>query len=78
MSKNCKLSQAVIESLDDYFTHLDGEQPHAVYDMVLGCVEEPLLKYIMQKVGGNQSKAADILDINRNTLRKKLQQYKIE
>ena len=78
MSKNCKLSQAVIESLDDYFVHLDGEQPHAVYDMVLGCVEEPLLKYIMQKVGGNQSKAADILDINRNTLRKKLQQYKIE
>lgn len=78
MSKNCKLSQAVYESLDDYFTHLEGEPPHAVYDMVLGCVEKPLLSYIMQKVGGNQSKAAEILDINRNTLRKKLQQYKIE
>ena len=78
MSENCKLSQAVHESLDDYFTHLEGEPPHAVYDMVLGCVEKPLLSYIMQKVGGNQSKAAEILDINRNTLRKKLQQYKIE
>ncbi|TFW71173.1 Fis family transcriptional regulator [Methylotenera oryzisoli] len=78
MSENCKLSQAVQESLDDYFMHLEGEPPHAVYDMVLGCVEKPLLSYIMHKVGGNQSKAAEILDINRNTLRKKLQQYKIE
>lgn len=78
MSENCKLSQAVNESLDDYFMHLDGEPPHAVYDMVLGCVEKPLLNYIMHKVGGNQSKAAEILNINRNTLRKKLQQYKIE
>lgn len=78
MSENCKLSQAVNESLDDYFMHLEGEPPHAVYDMVLGCIEKPLLNYIMNKVGGNQSKAAEILDINRNTLRKKLQQYKIE
>lgn len=78
MSADCKLSQAVRESLDDYFTHLDGEPPHAVYDMVLGCVEKPLLQYVMHKVGGNQSKAAEILDINRNTLRKKLQQYDID
>jgi len=78
MSGNCKLSQAVKESLDDYFTHLDGEPPHAIYDMVLGCVEKPLLQYIMHKVGGNQSKDAEILNINRNTLRKKLQLYHIE
>jgi Fis family transcriptional regulator len=78
MSDNCKLGRAVKESLDDYFMHLDGEPPHAVYDMVLGCVEKPLLSYIMLKVGGNQSKAAEILNINRNTLRKKLQQYNIE
>jgi Fis family transcriptional regulator, factor for inversion stimulation protein len=78
MPTDCKLSQAVKESLDDYFTHLDGEPPHAVYDMVIGCIEKPLLAYILHKVGGNQSKAAEILDINRNTLRKKLQQYNIE
>ncbi len=78
MSQDCKLSQAVKESLDDYFMHLDGEPPHAVYDMVLACVEKPLLEYIMHKVGGNQSKAASILNINRNTLRKKLQQYHLE
>ncbi len=78
MSQDCKLSQAVKESLDDYFMHLDGEPPHAVYDMVLAYVEKPLLEYIMHKVGGNQSKAASILNINRNTLRKKLQQYHLE
>lgn len=78
MSQDCKLSQAVKESLDDYFMHLDGEPPHAVYDMVLACVEKPLLEYVMRKVGGNQSKAASILNINRNTLRKKLQQYHLE
>lgn len=78
MSKDCKLSQAIIESLDDYFMHLDGQPPHAIYDMVLGCVEKPMLEYILHKVGGNQSKAADILGINRNTLRKKMALYNID
>jgi Fis family transcriptional regulator, factor for inversion stimulation protein len=78
MSKDCKLSQAIIESLDDYFMHLDGETPHAIYEMVLGCVEQPMLEYILNKVGGNQSKAAEMLGINRNTLRKKMAQYNID
>ncbi len=78
MSKDCKLSQAIIESLDDYFMHLDGQPPHAIYDMVLGCVEKPMLEYILHKVGGNQSKAADMLGINRNTLRKKMALYNID
>ncbi len=75
---NCKLSQCVKESLDEYFTHLDGQPPHAIYDMVLGCIEKPLLEYILHKVGGNQSKAAEMLGINRNTLRKKMAQYRLE
>ena len=74
----CRLSEAVKASLEDYFNHLDGQPPHAVYDMVLGCVEKPLLEFILNKVGGNQSKAAEILDINRNTLRKKMALYKLE
>lgn len=78
MAENSKLSQAVNESLDEYFMHLDGQPPHAIYDMVLQCVEKPMLEYILNKVGGNQSKAAAILSINRNTLRKKMAQYKIE
>lgn len=75
---NCELANSVKASLDQYFQDLDGEPPHAVYDMVLSCIEKPLLEYVMQYTSGNQSKAAEILDINRNTLRKKLQQYNIE
>jgi Fis family transcriptional regulator, factor for inversion stimulation protein len=75
MTNSCKLSNAVKESLEDYFMHLDGQPPHAIYDMVLGCVEKPMLEYILNQVGGNQSKAAEILGLNRNTLRKKMAQY---
>lgn len=77
MTNQCKLSVAVNESLEDYFTHLDGQPPHAIYDMVLGCVEKPMLEFILHKVGGNQSKAAEILGLNRNTLRKKMAQYNL-
>ncbi|MES2502440.1 MAG: helix-turn-helix domain-containing protein [Pseudomonadota bacterium] len=75
MTSSCKLSDAINESLEDYFKHLDGQPPHAIYDMVLGCVEKPMLEFILNKVGGNQSKAAEILGLNRNTLRKKMAEY---
>ena len=78
MIDQCELALSVKSSVNQYFKDLDGEPPHAVYDMVLGCVEKPLLEYIMQHAAGNQSKAAEILGLNRNTLRKKLQQYHIE
>ena len=78
MAGGSKLSDAVKESLNDYFTHLDGQPPHAIYDMVLGCVEKPLLEFILNKVGGNQSKAAEVLGLNRNTLRKKMAQYNLQ
>ncbi|PPC92906.1 MAG: DNA-binding transcriptional regulator Fis [Methylotenera sp.] len=78
MMNNCDLANSVKLSLEQYFKDLDGQPPHAVYNMVLGCVEKPLLEHIMQHASGNQSKAAEILGLNRNTLRKKLQQYNIE
>jgi Fis family transcriptional regulator, factor for inversion stimulation protein len=71
------LAECVKESLDEYFARLNGEPPHAVYDMVLQCIEKPLLEYILNKVGGNQSKAAEMLGLNRNTLRKKMAQYNL-
>jgi Fis family transcriptional regulator len=73
-----ELADCVKKSLDEYFKHLDGQPPHAIYDMVLGCIEKPLLEYILHKVGGNQSKAAEMLGLNRNTLRKKMSQYKLQ
>jgi Fis family transcriptional regulator len=72
-----ELAECVKKSLDEYFKHLDGQPPHAIYDMVLACIEKPLLEYILHKVGGNQSKAAEILGLNRNTLRKKMAQYNL-
>lgn len=75
---NQDLASCVKAALDEYFKDLDGQRPHAVYDMVLHCVEKPLLEYVLQRAGGNQSKAAEILGLNRNTLRKKLQQYNIQ
>lgn len=75
MSSSGKLSDVINESLEDYFKHLDGQPPYAIYDMVLGCIEKPMLEFILNKVGGNQSKAAEILGLNRNTLRKKMAQY---
>ena len=64
--------------LDQYFNDLDGDQPSAIYEMVINTVEKPLLLYIMNKTEGNQSKAAKMLGLNRNTLRKKLKQYNLD
>ncbi|AKO65120.1 Fis family transcriptional regulator [Methylophilales bacterium MBRSG12] len=63
--------------LDKYFKDLDGENPNGVYDMVLHSVEKPLLIYIMNYAQGNQTRAAKILGLNRNTLRKKLEFYNL-
>ncbi|WP_043650467.1 helix-turn-helix domain-containing protein [Chitinilyticum litopenaei] len=69
------IADAIHLALADYFRDLDGEAPCALYDMVLARVEKPLLEVVLERVGGNQTKAADMLGINRNTLRKKLQTY---
>ncbi len=78
MIKESEVSTCIRKSLESYFKDLDGESAQGVYDMVLHCVEKPLLESVMQYAKGNQSKAADILGLNRNTLRKKLQQHNIQ
>lgn len=69
------IAQCVEQNLKQYFKDLDGEIPCAVYDMVLNQVEKPLLECVMAECKGNQSKAAAMLGLNRNTLRKKLLQH---
>ena len=71
MSKE-SIQDCVRKSLEKYFHDLDGETPHHVYEMVMRTVEKPVLEIAMEHSGGNQSQAAEILGINRNTLRKKL------
>ncbi len=81
---NCMVSENemalyVRRALGEYFNDLDGEDPCCnLYDMVMNCVEKPLVETVLGWVGGNQSKAAEMLGINRNTLRKKMQLHGIE
>ena len=63
------------EALDSYFATLNGHKPGHLYDLVMREVEEPLFKAVLDYVEGNQSRAADVLGINRGTLRKKLKTY---
>ena len=74
---NHNIEQCVRESLQSYFRDLDGESPDGVYDMVVRLVEKPLLEVVMNQAENNQSRAAEWLGLNRNTLRKKLLDHKL-
>lgn len=72
------MARYVRNALIEYFRDLDGEQPSCgMYDMVMDCVEKPLIEMVLEHVGGNQTHAAEMLGINRNTLRKKMLQHGI-
>jgi Fis family transcriptional regulator len=72
-----EITDCVKRSLNRYFRDLDGQTPHAIYDMVLTAVEKPMLEVIMKQADGNQTIAAQMLGINRNTLRKKLTEHNL-
>ena len=74
-SRNRPLSKFTEDALRSYFINLNGHQPTDMYKLVLGEVEPSLFKTVMDYTDGNQSVAADILGINRATLRKKLKHY---
>lgn len=71
------LAKCVTRSLERYFKDLNGTKAQSVYELVLKEVEKPLLEVVMKYSESNQSRAAEMLGINRNTLRKKLKQYKL-
>ena len=77
MNKANDIAACVRGALETYFRDLDGESPTNVYDMVLKSVERPMLEVILQQAGGNQTLAAEMLGINRNTLRKKITEYRL-
>ncbi len=76
MSKK-KIEECIRDSLNAYFQDMDGVEPHGMYDMLLNAVEKPLLEVVMQQADQNQSRAAEWLGLNRNTLRKKLIEHKL-
>ena len=76
-SSDSELSACVRKMMKQYFSDLDGEDATDIYDMVVANIERPLLEVVMHHARGNQTKAADLLGLNRNTLRKKLSQHGI-
>ncbi|MDX8379130.1 MAG: helix-turn-helix domain-containing protein [Gallionella sp.] len=74
-----EMARYVRLALTEYFHDLDGETPSCdLYDMVMDCVEKPLVEMVLAQVGGNQTRASVMLGINRNTLRKKMVQHGID
>jgi len=78
MSRRGDLAGAVRRALERYFRDLDGEKPTAIYDMVMKNVEKPMIETVLGKAAGNQTLAAAMLGVDRNTLRKKMRQHRIK
>ena len=77
MKKPIDIDTCIRESLEIYFKDLRGVEPTAMYELILSVGEKPLLDVVMQHAQGNQSRAAEWLGINRNTLRRKLLEHKL-
>ena len=72
-----EIADCVRRTLNRYFRDLDGERPSTIYDMVLRNVEQSMFETVMRHADGNQTVAAEMLGINRNTLRRKLTEYEL-
>lgn len=77
LSSTC-LSEQVTLMLEAYFETLEEQKPSELYELVLQQVEKPLIEFVLQQTNNNQTHAANMLGMNRNTLKKKMQKYKIQ
>ena len=75
MTKPPILRDSVKQSLKNYFDRLDGQMVTDLYELVISEVEAPLLECVLAETGYNQSKTAEILGLNRGTLRRKMEKY---
>jgi Fis family transcriptional regulator len=78
MSRGSDLATAVRRALERYFRDLEGEKPTGIYHMVMKNVERPMIETVLGKADGNQTLAAEMLGVDRNTLRKKMRQHRIK
>lgn len=75
--RDLSVRECLQRALDEYFGRLNGHAPTHLYEIVMREIEPPLLETTLKHTGGNQTKAAKYLGMNRSTLRKKLRQYSI-
>jgi Fis family transcriptional regulator, factor for inversion stimulation protein len=66
------------KSIRQYVGQMDEKNNGHLHELIMGGIEKPLLDIVLKETGGNQTQAANILGINRNTLRKKVVEYKIK
>ena len=71
------IDECVRSSVEQYFKDLRGAQPSELHELFIAAAERPLLEVVLRQAAGNQSKAAEWLGINRNTLRRKLLDHKL-
>lgn len=71
------LRDCVRSAMEHYFEQLDGHTTSDLHDLVMSEVEAPLLEAVLEYTGGNQTRAADVLGLNRGTLRKKIKDYQL-
>ncbi len=71
------LKESTETALQEYFKTLNGNAPNGLYKLVINEVELPLIEAVMTFTNKNQSQAAEILGINRSTLRKKLKLFEL-
>ena len=71
------LKESTETALQEYFTTLNGNAPNGLYKLVINEVELPLIETVMALTNKNQTQAAEILGINRSTLRKKLKLFEL-
>lgn len=78
LNQKVSIKDAVSQCVKRYFKDLGEQDAFNLYQMVLNEVEPALLESVMEHTKGNQSKASEILGLNRGTLRKKLKQHHLE
>jgi Fis family transcriptional regulator, factor for inversion stimulation protein len=71
------IDECIRSSVEQYLDDLRGTEPAELHELFISAAEKPLLDVVLRRAQGNQSKAAEWLGINRNTLRRKLLAHKL-
>jgi DNA-binding protein Fis len=71
------LGELIARRVSDHFDELGDSEPQDLYGWMIAEIERPLIELTLERAGGNQVRAARMLGLNRNTLRKKITELKI-